>query len=216
MKIENELPIRKPTRLKEFDYSSSNAYFITICVEKRKNILSKIVGEGFPLPKLSSYGDIAEKWIKKIYDKYQELLRHSRKFVDTLENRKDVMDYFYGKVRFEITLKGESQITEQLGVGSGIKDFFNAIDCAIRQQFNKVFNCSALELDTSNCNGYEEWAMAQILDKYNGDLKQIEQSIRYRYNSRRGLTRRMDKFKLVKSLTNKKENEIIKQVRNLL
>lgn len=152
----------------------------------------------------------------KIYDKYQELLRHSRKFVDTLENRKDVMDYFYGKVRFEITLKGESQITEQLGVGTGIKEFFNAIDCTIRQQFNKVFNCSALELDTSNCNGYEEWAMAQILDKYNGDLKQIEQSIRYKYNSRGGLTKRMDKFKLIKSLTNKKENEIIKQVRNLL
>ena len=73
MKIENELPIRKPTRLKEFDYSSSNAYFITICVEKRKNILSKIVGEGFPLPKLSAYGNVAEKWIKKLSDKYNNV-----------------------------------------------------------------------------------------------------------------------------------------------
>ena len=33
----------------------------------------------------------------KIYNKYEELLKHSRKFVDTLSNRNKVMDYFYGK-----------------------------------------------------------------------------------------------------------------------
>ena len=69
----NELPKRKPTRLREFDYGSSGAYFITICTENRKNILSTIVGEGFPLPQLSIYGNIAEKWIKKISDKYNKV-----------------------------------------------------------------------------------------------------------------------------------------------
>ena len=38
----NEFPKRKPTRLKEFDYSTEGAYFITICTEKRKCILSDI------------------------------------------------------------------------------------------------------------------------------------------------------------------------------
>ena len=46
MKMENkkELPKRKPTRLQIFDYSSTGAYFITICTEGRRQILSRIVG----------------------------------------------------------------------------------------------------------------------------------------------------------------------------
>ena len=44
MHMENELPNRKPTRLKNFDYNSSGAYFLTICTENRRRILSRIVG----------------------------------------------------------------------------------------------------------------------------------------------------------------------------
>ena len=38
-----ELPKRKPTRLKNFDYSSAGAYFVTICIRDRMHILSEIV-----------------------------------------------------------------------------------------------------------------------------------------------------------------------------
>ncbi len=41
-----ELKKRKPVRLKDYDYSSSGVYFITICTKDRKPILSNIVGEG--------------------------------------------------------------------------------------------------------------------------------------------------------------------------
>ena len=37
MKIQ-ELPIRKRTRLKDYDYSTPSAYFITICTENRKSL----------------------------------------------------------------------------------------------------------------------------------------------------------------------------------
>ena len=44
-----ELPKRKPTRLKDYDYSTPGAYFITICVKGRKQLLSKIsVGDADP------------------------------------------------------------------------------------------------------------------------------------------------------------------------
>ena len=43
MDKENNLPKRKSTRLKNFDYSSVGAYFVTICVRDRMNILSEIV-----------------------------------------------------------------------------------------------------------------------------------------------------------------------------
>ncbi len=42
------LPKRKSTRLKEYDYSSTGVYFVTVCVKDRKALLSKIVGEGLP------------------------------------------------------------------------------------------------------------------------------------------------------------------------
>lgn len=77
--MENKLPKRKPTRLESFDYSETGAYFITICTEHRKNILSVIrpnyntVGEGSPLPHLLRYGEIAETWIQKIPGKYPEI-----------------------------------------------------------------------------------------------------------------------------------------------
>ena len=55
---EKAFPKRKPTRLSTFDYSRGGAYFITICTQDRKRILSHIVrtngiesvGEGFALP----------------------------------------------------------------------------------------------------------------------------------------------------------------------
>ena len=40
--MENELPKRKPTRLKNFDYSTPGAYFITMCTKNRKCILSRV------------------------------------------------------------------------------------------------------------------------------------------------------------------------------
>jgi len=44
MDKDKELPKRKPTRFKNFDYSTTGAYFITICTENRERILSRVVG----------------------------------------------------------------------------------------------------------------------------------------------------------------------------
>lgn len=70
---EKEFPKRKDPRLKGFDYGKTGAYFLTICTQNRKNILSTIVGEGSPLPRLSPYGKIVDKWIQKIPNKYSEV-----------------------------------------------------------------------------------------------------------------------------------------------
>ena len=35
-----------PNRLQEYDYSQNGAYFVTICTQDRKKILSTIVGGG--------------------------------------------------------------------------------------------------------------------------------------------------------------------------
>ena len=70
MDKEKELPKRKPTRLKNFDYSSAGAYFVTICTDKRRQILSRIVGTGVlgdpQNVELLSYGMVADKYIKQM------------------------------------------------------------------------------------------------------------------------------------------------------
>ena len=68
-----ELPKRKPTRLKGYDYSQNGAYFVTICTHNREYILSDIVGEGLcALPKniTTPIGKEIEKSIQYINDNY--------------------------------------------------------------------------------------------------------------------------------------------------
>ena len=43
--MEKNLPQRKQIRLKEFDYSQEGYYFITICTQNRKPILSQIINK---------------------------------------------------------------------------------------------------------------------------------------------------------------------------
>ena len=71
------LPKRKPTRLKDYDYSTPGAYFITICVKDRKELLSKItVGTGVldcPQNTLTDYGKIANKHLVNMSNFYNNI-----------------------------------------------------------------------------------------------------------------------------------------------
>jgi len=67
---------RKNTRLQGYDYSTEGAYFLTICTENRKCLLSRIVGTGVldgPKIELLSYGKIAAKYINQLSDFYHDL-----------------------------------------------------------------------------------------------------------------------------------------------
>ena len=69
-----ELPKRKKMRLKNFDYNSNGAYFITICTQNMKYVFGTIVGCGVldaPYMQYSKYGKIVKNQIiemNKIYD----------------------------------------------------------------------------------------------------------------------------------------------------
>ena len=66
--MDNKLPQRKRLRLKYFDYSTPGAYFITICTQNRKCMLSHIVGaiHESPETQLTEYGKIADKIINNL------------------------------------------------------------------------------------------------------------------------------------------------------
>ena len=68
---------RKTPRLQGFDYNSVGTYFITICTQNRRCILSHIVGTGVldcPQVELTKYGEIAEKYIKQLDDFYDHII----------------------------------------------------------------------------------------------------------------------------------------------
>ena len=59
-------PKRKTTRLQNFDYSSNNYYFITICTHEKKCIFGKP-------DKLNIYGKIAKKYIIGIENAFPDI-----------------------------------------------------------------------------------------------------------------------------------------------
>ena len=76
--MENKYPERKPTRVKNYDYSSVGAYFITICTKDRRNFFwnkqaLNCRGDLWSSLRddvLSDYGVIVTNEIKKIAEVY--------------------------------------------------------------------------------------------------------------------------------------------------
>lgn len=72
----SNLQKRKNLRLREYDYSTPGAYFITICTENRRRILGNLVGhDACDVPKieLSSYGNTLDKYIVFLSEKYDHI-----------------------------------------------------------------------------------------------------------------------------------------------
>ncbi|MDP2363027.1 MAG: transposase [Ignavibacteria bacterium] len=68
--MENEnkkYPIRKSTRLKEYDYSNNGYYFITICVQGMKCVLSSVENNK---TKLNKYGLIVENNLHNLQKRF--------------------------------------------------------------------------------------------------------------------------------------------------
>lgn len=69
-----DFPERKPTRLREYDYSTPGVYFITICTQNRKKLLSEISDEGEnPKPVLTECGKIADIAIGQLHGRYPSI-----------------------------------------------------------------------------------------------------------------------------------------------
>ena len=65
-----DLPKRKPTRLKEYDYGAPGAYFITICTNRKLHLFGEINNEKM---RLSDLGKIVNKEIINIESHYENI-----------------------------------------------------------------------------------------------------------------------------------------------
>ena len=73
--MENGLPKRKHPRLDDYDYSTTGAYFITICTQSRRCLLSHIVGRGLAPAEIqyTVYGRIAQEQLLLLEQRYPSL-----------------------------------------------------------------------------------------------------------------------------------------------
>ena len=78
MDKEQKSPKRKHPRLDHYDYSSAGAYFVTICTQNRRCVLSRIVGRGLAPAEIdgieyTTFGKIAEEQLLLLEDRYSFL-----------------------------------------------------------------------------------------------------------------------------------------------
>ena len=76
MENEKKLPKRKPPRWQERDYNTPGGYFITICTQDKRCILSRIVGTGVldcPQIELTECGKIVDQYIQQLSAFYHHL-----------------------------------------------------------------------------------------------------------------------------------------------
>lgn len=132
-----ELPKRKPNRLKDYDYSQSGAYFVTICVSQRRCVLGDVVsvGESIALPSrinLSAYGktvDDAIDNISKYYptvtvDKYVIMPNHVHLL---LQMHRDNGRTMSAPTISRIIAQMKGCITKKTGVSIWQKSFYDHI-----------------------------------------------------------------------------------------
>ncbi|MBZ0201506.1 MAG: transposase [Ignavibacteria bacterium] len=65
------MKFRKRNRLKGFDYSSNNGYFVTICVHNHHHLFAEIKNEESVL---SASGTMISKWWGELDDKFPEIV----------------------------------------------------------------------------------------------------------------------------------------------
>ena len=115
--MKEELPKRKSIRLKEYDYNTTGAYFITFCTHNRKHLLSKINGVGAthesPVTVLTESGQIVNDIIKHIPERFS---CHIDKYV-IMPNHVHLIVSVNGETRAirESPLRPHSNLSKMIG-----------------------------------------------------------------------------------------------------
>ena len=164
MDNEKELPKRKPTRLKNFDYSSVGAYFVTICTRDRKQILSEIVktelpaadeatnsavGEGLAPPeysvKLKPCGEVAKEQLQLIENRFSTV---------TVEDYVIMPDHIHAVIFLHEKARGASPSPTLDTVICAFKSLTSRI-CKQRYGIERMFQRSSAEHIVRDREDYE-------------------------------------------------------------
>ena len=73
--MEHFLPQRKHPRLKNYDYSTAGAYYITICTHDRRCLLAHIAGQALAPAEIqyTEHGEMAKRQLLLLEERYPNL-----------------------------------------------------------------------------------------------------------------------------------------------
>jgi len=156
-----------------------------------------------------------------IYNKEKEIeLSKNKRFLNYISNPQSIKDSFKGKIRIEMILFDMKQIRNFFNISSShIENVFRSNINPILIQFNKIFTEENL-LDNSIINDYETLTMNLLLEKYDFDLRLINQFLKdNKIYKRDGLSKRMKKLETLHSKIKNKgssTNPVLNELREKL
>ena len=143
-----------------------------------------------------------------IYDKQKELNKAcNREFLNTITNRQELLDYFQGKIRFELNIDTKAQIRLLLGVSdnrllsvlsSNANPILTVFDEAIRQNETTAYH-----------SDLKEYMMALLIKDCHNDLEEVEAKVRAMIPKTVSVKKKMQPFR---DLYMKMQNEVAKYI----
>ena len=151
-----------------------------------------------------------------IYDKSKEIQRaENRNFLFSLDNYQVLINYFCGKVRFELNLKSKEQLRNKLRIlSTNILSVLHATANPIWEMLDE-----AIENTESNkvCRNLTEFKNQLLLEYCGNDLAKVEALLRNYYSPNTHISKIMKPYRvLVSKLTGIFNPSIKQELRNLL
>ena len=145
-----DLPQRKYPRLKHYDYSTPGAYFITICTQGKRCLLSRIVGRGLAPAEtvLTRSGQIAKRELELLPSRYQGTV---------IEHFVIMPNHIHFIVRISDIAAGASPRPTVMDMVCTYKSL-TARACKEEQNIDKLFQTSFYDHVIRNTRDYEEIA----------------------------------------------------------
>ena len=176
--------------------------------------LPRIIGGNFVIEK-----NVTTKGLKKrltIYDKGSEiLLATNREFLASVKDKGAILDYFTGKVRFELNLNSKEQIRQSLGIlDTSIQSVLGTTSTPIWDFLDKVLDDGE---GIRSCSSLNELKNQLLLEHCGKDLAKVETLLREYYSPNTHISHTMKQFRaLLTKMSADTPSNVKEQLRNLL
>lgn len=176
--------------------------------------LARTIGDNFVIEK-----NVQTKSYKRrltIYDKAKEIQKAgNRGFLSTLDNPQLLLDYFNGKIRFELNLNSKEQIRRSLDIyDTSIGAVLNSTSTPIWDMLDNALVESNGEM---TCSDIGELKNKLLLEFCGGDLAKVEALLRNYYSKGTHISQVMKPYReLATKLAENLTPSLKQQLRNLL
>lgn len=176
--------------------------------------LVRNIGDNFVIEK-----NVQTKGYKRrltIYDKAKEIQKAgNRGFLSTLDNPQLLLDYFDGKIRFELNLNSKEQIRKSLNI------YDTSIGAVLNSTATPIWDMLDNALVESNgemtCTDIGELKNKLLLEFCGGDLAKVEALLRNYYSKGTHISQVMKPYReLAAKLSKNLSPSLKQQLRNLL